>query len=54
MWREAIYKEMRNVRISFEIFEGNENEIPPGYQKVECHMIFDIKMGENLGKNPGW
>ena len=47
LWREAICKEMRNVRIAFEIFEGNENEIPPGYQKVDCHMIFDIKMGEN-------
>ena len=39
---------MKNVRIAFEIFEGSEAEIPPGYQKVNCHMIFDVKMGENF------
>ena len=37
---------MKNVRIAFEIFEGEVNEILIGYQKVDCHMIFDIKMGE--------
>ena len=37
---------MKNVRISFEEFEGDK--IPPGYQKIRCHMIFDIKMSENF------
>ena len=32
----------------FEEFAGTEQEIPPGYQYVDCHMIFDIKMGENF------
>ncbi len=22
--------------------------MPPGYQKITCHMIFDVKMGENF------
>ena len=49
-WWDAICKEMLNVRIAFEEFEGTEAEIRrlPGYQGVDCHMIFDIKMGENF------
>jgi Reverse transcriptase (RNA-dependent DNA polymerase) len=23
-------------------------DIPPGYQQIKCHLIFDIKMGENF------
>ena len=37
---------MKNVRIAFEIFEGEVKDIPIGYQMVDCHMIFYIKMGE--------
>ena len=37
---------MKNVRIAFEEFEGDKEDIPPGYQFVKCHMIFDIKMGK--------
>ena len=48
LWWEAICKEMRDVRIAFEVFEGSENDIPHGYQKINCHLIFDIKMGENF------
>jgi hypothetical protein len=48
LWWDAICQEMRNVRIAFEEWEGREEDIPPGYQKIKCHMIFDIKMGENF------
>jgi len=48
LWWDAICKEMQNVRIAFETFEGNKEDIPPGYQYVDCHMIFDIKLGENF------
>ena len=48
LWWDAICKEMKNVRIAFDEFEGNINELPPGYQKISCHMIFDVKMGENF------
>ena len=48
LWWDAICQEMKNVRIVFEIFEGEVKDIPIGYQKVHCHMIFGIKMGESF------
>jgi len=48
LWWEAITKEMKDVRVAFEEFEGSEKEIPPGYQHITCHLIFDVKMGENF------
>ena len=48
LWWDAIRKEMKNVRIAFEEFKGDKEDIPPGYQFVNCHMIFDIKMGEGF------
>ena len=48
LWWDAILKEMRNVHIAFKEFAGTEKEILPGYQYVDCHMIFDINMGENF------
>jgi hypothetical protein len=47
-WWDAIVKEMKNVRPVFKVFEGQENQIPIGYQKIRCHLIFDIKLGENF------
>ena len=44
---------MANVRIAFEIFDGETSDIPPGYQQVKCHMIFDFKMGENFRRKSG-
>ena len=39
---------MANVRVAFEELEGDKSQLPPGYQEFGCHMIFDIKMGENF------
>lgn len=59
LWRDAIEKEMRNVRIAFKIgsdgtaagtlngFRLNEKgEVipPPGHQFMKCHLIFDVKL----------
>jgi hypothetical protein len=42
-WADAIAKEMKDVRVAFKIlFDGQS--APIGYQKIPCHMIFDIKM----------
>ena len=41
-WADTIKREMENVGVAFRIFEDGE-VIPIGYQKVRCHMIFDIK-----------
>ena len=39
---------MKNVRPAFEVFEGNKEDLPIGFQQVTCQMIFNIKLGENL------
>ena len=48
LWWDAICKEMRNVRLAFEVFEGTKDQLPVGYQFMKCHMIFDVKFGENF------
>jgi hypothetical protein len=48
LWWDAICKEMRNVQPAFEKWEKKEGELPPAYQKIKCHFMFDIKMGENF------
>ena len=37
-----------NVNIGFEVYEGNLEELPPGYQEVTFHIIFDVNTGENF------
>ena len=39
---------MRNIRPAFEVWEKDVEHSPPGYQQIKCHMIFDVKMGENF------
>ena len=48
LWWESIAQEMENVRISFELYEGNMEDLPTGYQEVSCHIVFDVNMGDNL------
>ena len=48
LWWDAILKQMCNVRPAFEKWEANEKDLPVGYQRIGCHLIFDIKIGENL------
>ncbi len=43
LWVDAIAKEMREVRIAFNILPDGSS-VPIGYQKIPCHMIFDVKM----------
>ena len=47
LWWYDVCKEMKNIRIAFNIFDGEVNDLK-GYQFVECHIIFYIKMGENF------
>ena len=42
-WADAIAKEMKDVRVAFEI-KDDDWTAPVGYQYVKCHMIFDVKM----------
>jgi hypothetical protein len=43
LWQDAIRKEMNNIRIAFKVLNDEENT-PPTYQEIRCHMIFDAKM----------
>ena len=42
-WADGIAKEMKNVHVAFKILSDDES-VPIGYQKIPCHMVFDIKM----------
>ena len=48
LWWDAIMKEMKNVRPAFEVFEKIKEDMTIGYQQIKCHMIFDVKLGENF------
>ena len=37
---------MKNVRVAFEKYDGKQFEIPSNYTNINCHLIFDVKMGE--------
>ena len=39
----AIAKEMKDVRVAFDIM-ADDAVIPPAYQQMKCHIIFDVKM----------
>ena len=47
LWWDALMKEMKNVRSAFEVYEGDTKKLV-GYQKVKCHIIWDVKLGENF------
>ena len=48
LWWNAICTEMKNVRIAFELYDGDPRDLPKAYQQIKCHIIFDVKMGENF------
>ena len=39
---------MRNMRPAFEVFDDTKDQLPIRYQFMKCHMIFDVKFGENF------
>ncbi len=43
MWADAIAKEMKNVGVAFNPLD-NGMQPPNGYQFVQCHIIFEVKM----------
>jgi hypothetical protein len=42
-WRDAIDKEMGNLKVAFDILP-KESSPPPGYTKASGHIIFDVRM----------
>jgi hypothetical protein len=49
LWQDSVRKEMKNVCIAFKIL-NDADAIPPTYQEIRCHMIFDVKM-EDFRRN---
>jgi hypothetical protein len=46
-WHDAIEKQMKRIREAMQEFDGDLAEAKKrliGYQQINCHMIFDIKM----------
>ena len=40
-------QEMKNVSPAFEVGGKLKEDLPISYQEIKCHMIVDIKLGEN-------
>ncbi len=52
-WRDALAKEMKNVRVAFKPYEGNHTPAEVrkglakdliGFTEIKCHIVFDVKM----------
>ena len=43
LWADGIAKEMNEVHKAFDILPDGATA-PVGYQKIPCHMVFDVKM----------
>ena len=39
--------EMKNARPAFKVCEGDAKDLV-GHKQIDCHMIFDVKLGENF------
>ena len=48
LWWDAVCQYMKSVCPTFDPWEKVEGNIPPGYQEIKCHLIFDINMGDNF------
>ncbi len=42
-WMDALRKEMSNVIVAFKPLEDGE-DIPPGYQQITGHIVWDVKL----------
>jgi hypothetical protein len=43
LWMDAVRKEMKEVQVAFRLLNDGE-AIPPGYQEMSAHLVFDVKM----------
>ena len=48
LWWDAICHEMKNMRIVFEQFDGDDKDMQPSYQYVDSNIIFEFKDRENF------
>jgi hypothetical protein len=43
LWMDAVALEIASVNVSFKHVDDGE-EVPVGYQYIDCHMVFDVKL----------
>ena len=43
LWMDAVRKEMKEVQVAFRLLHDGE-AIPPGFQEIGAHLVFDVKM----------
>ena len=48
-WQKALEKEMARVRVAFQKWDGgttleDAKKLLKGYQRLDCHVVFDVKM----------
>ena len=50
LWSDAIKAEMSKICPAVESFDGDDIQelLDDNYQKISCHFIFDVKLGENF------
>jgi hypothetical protein len=48
-WTDVIEKEMKNVLPAFEF--RDDDVMPPGFKKIDCHMVFDVKLDLRRASN---
>ena len=41
-WSDAIKKEYNDVKVAFQLLDEDE-QIPPTFQEITCHLIFEVK-----------
>jgi hypothetical protein len=49
LWQDAICQEMSTVLVAFKVLKDDE-PIPPTYQEIQCHMVYDIKWRISRGR----
>jgi hypothetical protein len=42
-WEKSIEKEMKNVRVAFDILDDDKN-LPVGYLQIPCRLLFNVKL----------
>jgi hypothetical protein len=43
LWQDAVLQEMKKVSVAFQMLKEGE-AVPPTFQEICCHLIFDVKM----------
>jgi hypothetical protein len=52
LWWDSIQKEMKNVRVAFNILDDNHH-LPPAHTFVKCNIIFVLKLDLTRKGRPG-